>query len=148
MPFSYQFLDEAFDSMYRAEERIGKIALSFAVLAIFIACLGLFGLSSYAIQQRTKEIGVRKVLGASVPHVVALLSRDFLKLVLISSVIAFPIAWWAMHKWLEDFAYRVSISWWIFFVSGILALLIAVLTVGFQAIKAAIANPVKSLRTE
>jgi putative ABC transport system permease protein len=130
------------------EQRTGQIFITFAVLAIVIACLGLFGLITYAAEQRVREIGIRKVLGASVNNIARMLSADFLKLVLISSVIAFPIAWWAMHKWLEDFAYRVSISWWIFFVSGILALLIAVLTVGFQAIKAGVANPVKSLRTE
>jgi len=105
-------------------------------------------LITYAAEQRVREIGIRKILGASVNNIARMLSIDFLKLVLISSVIAFPIAWWAMHKWLEDFAYRVSISWWIFFVSGVLALLIAVLTVAFQAIKAGVANPVKSLRTE
>jgi putative ABC transport system permease protein len=127
---------------------MGQIFITFAVLAIVIACLGLFGLITYAAEQRVREIGIRKVLGASVNNIARMLSIDFLKLVLVSSVIAFPIAWWAMHKWLQDFAYRVSISWWIFFVSGILALLIAILTVGFQAIKAGVANPVKSLRTE
>jgi putative ABC transport system permease protein len=127
---------------------MGQIFITFAVLAIVIACLGLFGLITYAAEQRVREIGIRKVLGASVNNIARMLSIDFLKLVLVSSVIAFPIAWWAMHKWLQDFAYRVSISWWIFFVSGILALFIAVLTVGFQAIKAGVANPVKSLRTE
>jgi len=147
-PFDYSFMDEDFNRWYTTEQRTGQIFITFAVLAILIACLGLFGLITYAAEQRVREIGIRKVLGASVNNIAKMLSVDFLKLVLISSVIAFPIAWWAMHKWLEDFAYRVSISWWIFFLSGILALLIAVLTVGFQAIKAGVANPVKSLRTE
>jgi putative ABC transport system permease protein len=147
-PFDYSFMDEDFNRWYATEQRTGQIFITFAVLAIVIACLGLFGLITYAAEQRVREIGIRKVLGASVNNIARMLSVDFLKLVLISSVIAFPIAWWAMHKWLEDFAYRVSISWWIFFVSGVLALLIAVLTVAFQAIKAGIANPVKSLRTE
>ncbi len=147
-PFDYSFMDEDFNRWYTTEQRTGQIFITFAVLAIVIACLGLFGLITYAAEQRVREIGIRKVLGASVNNIAGMLSVDFLKLVLISSVIAFPIAWWAMHKWLEDFAYRVSISWWIFFLSGILALLIAVLTVGFQAIKAGVANPVKSLRTE
>ncbi len=148
MPFSYRFLDESFDDMYRSEMRIGKIAMSFAILAILIACLGLFGLSTYMAEQRTKEIGIRKVLGASVSHLAGMLSRDFLKLVLIAAVIAFPVAWWAMHSWLQDFAYRISISWWVFAIAAFVALLIALLTVSFQAIKAAIANPVKNLRTE
>jgi putative ABC transport system permease protein len=147
-PFDYSFMDEDFNRWYTTEQRTGQIFITFAILAIVIACLGLFGLTTYAAEQRVREIGIRKVLGASVNNIARMLSVDFLKLVLISSVIAFPIAWWAMHKWLEDFAYRVSISWWIFFVSGVLALLIAVLTVGFQAIKAGVANPVKSLRTE
>jgi putative ABC transport system permease protein len=147
-PFDYSFMDEDFNRWYTTEQRTGQIFITFAILAIVIACLGLFGLITYAAEQRVREIGIRKVLGASVNNIARMLSMDFLKLVFISSVIAFPIAWWAMHKWLEDFAYRVSISWWVFFVSGILALLIAVLTVGFQAIKAGVANPVKSLRTE
>jgi putative ABC transport system permease protein len=148
MPFSYQFLDESFDNMYRAEQRVGKIALSFAILTILIACLGLFGLATYMAEQRTKEIGVRKVLGASVANLVSMLSKDFLKLVLLSALLAFPIAWFVMHKWLEDFAFRIDISWWVFVIAGFAALMIAVLTVSFQAIKAAVANPVKSLRTE
>jgi len=117
-------------------------------LAIVIACLGLFGLITYAAEQRVKEIGIRKVLGASVSNITGMLSKDFLKLVIISSAIAFPLAWWGTHKWLEGFAYRVSIGWWVFCIAGILALLIAVLTISFQAIKAAVASPVKSLRTE
>jgi putative ABC transport system permease protein len=120
----------------------------FAVIAICIACLGLFGLSMYATRQRTKEIGIRKVLGASVTGVTALLSKDFLQLVFLAILIAFPIAWLLMNKWLEDFAYRITISWWMFVVAGIVTVLIALITVSFQAIKAAVTNPVKSLRTE
>jgi putative ABC transport system permease protein len=148
MPFSYQFLDDAFDNMYRSEQRVGKIALSFAILAILIACLGLFGLATYMAEQRTREIGVRKVLGASIGNLVSMLSKDFLKLVLLAAVLAFPIAWYGMHRWLEDFAFRVNISWWIFVIAAVLALLIALLTVSVQAFKAAMSNPVKSLRTE
>ena len=147
-PFSYYFLDEFFDKQYRSEERFGKLFLNFAVLAIFISCLGLLGLASYSTIQRTKEIGIRKVLGASTSNIVNLLSKDFLKLVAVSALIAFPIAWFAMHKWLEDFAYRIGVSWWVFLAAGFLATLIALFTISFQAIRAAIANPVKSLRTE
>jgi putative ABC transport system permease protein len=147
-PFDYSFMDEDFNKLYTTEQRTGQIFITFAVLAIVIACLGLFGLITYAAEQRIKEIGIRKVLGASVGNIAGMLATDFLKLVLISAVIALPVAWWAMTKWLEDFAYRVSITPWVFFIAGLLALLITVLTVSFQAIKAAIANPVKSLRTE
>ncbi len=148
MPFSYRFLDESFAEMYSAEQRAGKIALTFSVLAIFIACLGLFGLATFIAEQRTKEIGIRKVLGASVNGIVQLLSKDFVKLVVIAFVIASPIAWWAMHKWLQDFAYRIDLKWWIFLTAGIAALFIAIVTVSFQAVKAALTNPVKNLRTE
>jgi putative ABC transport system permease protein len=120
----------------------------FACLAIFIACLGLFGLSAFAISQRIKEIGIRKVLGANIRTIVSLLSKDFLVLVAISALIAFPVAWYAMSKWLQDFAYRISMPWWIFIMAGIVAALIALVTISFQAVKAAVANPVKSLRTE
>lgn len=147
-PFNYSFMDEDFNRLYTTEQRTGKIFITFAVLAILIASLGLFGLITYAAEQRVKEIGIRKVLGASVGHIAGMLSKDFLKLVLLSSAISFPLAWWAMHKWLQDFAYRVSISWWVFAVAGLLALFIALATISFQAIKAALANPVKSLRTE
>ena len=148
LPFRYRFLDESFDEMYRSEQRVGKIALVFSVLAIFIACLGLFGLATFIAEQRTKEIGIRKVLGASVQGIVQMLSKDFMKLVAISFVIAAPLAWYFMNKWLQDFAYRISISWWVFVAAGLAALLIALLTVSFQAVRAAISNPVKSLRTE
>lgn len=148
MPFSYQFLDEAFDSMYREEQRVGKVALTFSILAILIACLGLFGLVSFITEQRTKEIGVRKVLGASVPNLVVLLSKDFIRLVLLALVLAIPISWWSMHSWLQDFVYRISIKWWVFVLAGCIGLLIALLTLSSQAIKAALANPTKSLRTE
>ena len=148
MPFHYSFLDESFNSMYRDEQRVGKVAFSFSLLAILIACLGLFGLATYMAEQRTKEIGIRKVLGASVSSIVKMLSKDFIKLVLIACVFAIPLAWWAMNKWLQDFAYRIQISWWVFAAAGVVAIVIAVLTVSSQAIRAAIANPVKSLGTE
>ena len=147
-PYQYTFLDERYSKLYEAEQRQGTIFTIFACIAIFIACLGLFGLSAFAITQRIKEIGVRKVLGANVRSIVTLLAKDFLILVTISAVIAFPIAWYAMKHWLQDFAYRVSIHWWVFLLSTVLALVVALFTVSFQAIKAAIANPVKSLRSE
>lgn len=147
-PFEYSFMDDQFNNLYASEQKTGRIFIAFAVLAIVIACLGLFGLVTYAAEQRTKEIGIRKVLGANVPNIVAMISKDFLKLVFIAFLFAFPIAWWAMNKWLQDFAYRVNIGWWIFFAAGALAIMIALVTVSFQAIKAAVANPVKSLRTE
>ena len=148
MPFDYEFLDEAFDTMYRQEQRVGKVALTFAILAIIIACLGLFGLATYIAEQRTKEIGIRKVLGASVSNIVRMLSTDFVKLVLLSFVIATPIAYLFMHNWLQDFAFRIDLSWWIFAITGIVSLLIALFTLSFQAIRAALSNPVKSTRTE
>jgi len=147
-PFDYSFLDNEFDALYRSEQRMGAVFGIFTFLSIFVACLGLFGLSVYTAERRKKEIGVRKVLGASVQSVVALLSKEFLKLVLLSAVVAFPAAWFFMNKWLEDFAYRISIGWAAFVVAGFAALLIALFTISFQAIKAAIANPVESLRME
>ncbi len=147
-PFKYFFTDDEMFKNYKAEQTVSKLSRYFAFLAIFISCLGLFGLITFTAEQRVKEIGIRKVLGASVSGIVRLLSRDFLKLVSIAALIAFPVAWWAMNKWLDDFAYRIHIGWWVFVVAGIAALLIALLTVSFQAIKAAVANPVKSLRTE
>jgi putative ABC transport system permease protein len=147
-PFNYTFMDEDFNNLYRTEQRMGVIAISFSALAILIACLGLFGLAAYAAEQRTKEIGIRKVLGATVSNITALLSKDFLKLVIVAAIIAFPLAWWVMHSWLQDFAYRTNISWWVFIMAGVAAALIAIVTVSFQTIKAAIMNPVKSLRAE
>jgi putative ABC transport system permease protein len=148
IPFSYTFMDNDFDQLYHADQQTGQIFVTFAIFAILIACLGLFGLVTYAAEQRMKEIGIRKVLGAKVGGLMTLLSRDFTKLVLIASLIAFPVAWWAMHKWLQTFAYRTTISWWIFVVAGVAAILIALVTVSFQTIRAAVANPVKSLRSE
>jgi putative ABC transport system permease protein len=148
VPFQYTFLDDNFDRLYQSELRQSHIFTIFSCIAILIACLGLFGLSAFAITQRVKEIGIRKVLGASIGSIVTLLSKDFLKLVLIAAVIAFPIAWYAMHNWLEDFAYRINIPWWLFLVAAIAAACIAFATICYQAIKAAVANPVKNLRTE
>ena len=147
-PFEYSFIDEEFQKNYEAENRLSAIVGYFTVIAILISCLGLFGLATFSAEQRTKEIGVRKVLGASVTGIVALLSKDFLKLVGISILIASPIAWWVMNKWLQDFAYRTNISWTVFVITTFTALLIALITISFQAIRAAIANPVKSLSTE
>lgn len=144
----FTFLDEGFANMYSDVKRTGNIFTSFAILAIFIACLGLFGLAAFTTEQRTKEIGIRKVLGASVNGIVQLLSKDFIRLVFVAIVIASPIAWWAMNKWLEDFAYKMEIQWWVFAIAGLAAITIALLTVSFQAIKAAVANPTKSLRSE
>lgn len=147
-PFEYSFVDEAYANKFRSEQRTGKLAALFAGLTIFISCLGLFGLASYTAENRIKEIGVRKVLGASVGTITVLLSKDFLKLVLIAFVIASPIAWYVMHMWLNGYTYRIQIEWWVFGMVGALSLLIALLTVSFQALKAACMNPVKSLRTE
>ena len=147
-PFEYNFLDEEFQKNYQAEDRLAGIVGYFTMIAILICCLGLFGLAAFSAEQRVKEIGVRKVLGASVSGIVGLLSKDFLKLVFVAIVIASPLAWYIMNKWLQDFAYRVDISWWVFVVAGIGAVLIAFITIGFQAIRAATVNPVKSLRTE
>jgi putative ABC transport system permease protein len=146
--FRYTFLDESFANMYANVRRTGNIFTSFAVLAIIIACLGLFALAAFMAEQRNKEIGIRKVLGASVSGITAMLSKDFVKLVIISIVIASPIAYWAMTKWLQDFAYRISISWWMVAVAGLVAIVIALLTISFQSIKAALMNPVTSLRSE
>lgn len=147
-PIRYAFMDERFASMYADVQRMVHIFTSFAILAIIIACLGLFALAAFMAEQRSKEIGIRKVLGASVESITRLLSFDFVKLVLLSILIASPVAWWAMNKWLQDFTYRITISWWIFAVAGIVAIAIAILTVSFQSIKAAIANPIKALRSE
>jgi len=147
-PFDYFFMDEQLNKFYQSDQRLLRVISIFATLAIVIACIGLFGLSIYTAKQRTKEIGIRKVLGASVTGVVGLLSKEFIKLVSIAILIASPIAWWAANKWLQDFAYRINIGWGIFVSAGVIALLIAMLTVSFQAVKAAAANPVRSLRTE
>ena len=147
-PFSYYFLDDQFNHQYKADQQFGKVFTLFAFLAILIACFGLLGLSAYNILQRTKEVGIRKVLGASVSNVLFILSKDFLWLVTISFVIAAPVSWWIMHTWLQDFAYRINISWWVFAIAGLLAVAIALGTICTQAIKAALANPVKSLRSE
>jgi putative ABC transport system permease protein len=147
-PFSYSFVDEDFDAMYRSEQRTGLLFNIFAVVAIFISCLGLFGLAAYTAQVKTKEIGIRKVLGATVTNIVQLLAKDFVWLVVISLVIAIPLGWWAMNTWLLDFAFRISISWWIFAAAGCIALLIALFTVSMHAIRAALANPVNSLKEE
>jgi putative ABC transport system permease protein len=146
--FDYYFLDDRFNHQYANDDLFGKIFGIFSVLAICIACLGLLGLSLFATTQRTKEIGVRKVLGASVSNIVVLLSKDFMRLVVVAFIIASPVAWYIMNSWLSDFAYRINISAWIFIGAGILAVIIALATISFQAIKAAITNPVKSLRTE
>ena len=147
-PFTYQFADEAYAILYNNEQLASKLADCFAMIAIFISCLGLLGLITFTAEQKTKEIGIRKVLGASVLNIIQMLSTDFLKLILIAAIIAFPVAWWAMNKWLDNFAYRINIASWIFVAAGLGALFIALVTVSFQAIKAATANPVKSLRTE
>jgi putative ABC transport system permease protein len=146
--FSYSFMDEDFDSLYRAEQRMGSISVAFTSLAIIIACLGLFGLAAYAAEQRTKEIGIRKVLGANVSTIVNMLSKDFIRLVIISILIASPLAWWAMHSWLQGFAYKQNIQWWVPAISGLGAIIIAFITISFQSVKAALTNPVKSLKSE
>jgi putative ABC transport system permease protein len=147
-PLSYSFLDKNFDKQYAAEDRFGQLFFYFAVLAILISCLGLLGLASYSTSQRTREIGIRKVLGATIPGIIHMLSKEFLGLVGMAALIAFPIAWLGMHHWLKDFAYQISISGWVFAIAGILAITIAIVTISFQALKAAMANPVKSLRSE
>lgn len=147
-PFEYRFLDEQFDQLYRAEERMGKLTKYFTVLGILIACLGLFGLASFMAEQRTKEIGIRKALGASVGNIILLLSREFTKLVLAATIIAWPIAYFTMNHWLQNFAYRIGIGWWVFIMSASLTIIIAFLTVSYQSIKAAVANPVEALRWE
>jgi putative ABC transport system permease protein len=146
--FSYNFLDKNFASQYRAEEKQGEVLLAFTVLTISIACLGLFGLITFTVGQRVKEIGIRKTLGASVASVVTLLTSSLLKVVLLALLVAIPLSWLVMNTWLQDFAYRISLQWWMFALAGTIACLIAIITLSFQAIKAALANPAKSLRTE
>ncbi|HEY6901221.1 MAG TPA: FtsX-like permease family protein, partial [Puia sp.] len=148
MPFSYTFMDSDFEKLYHTDQRTGRLFITFAVFAILIACLGLFGLVTYAAEQRTKEIGIRKVLGAPVRSIVVMLSGDFARLVAIAALIAFPVAGWAMNSWLQSFAYRVSLEWWAFVAAGLITTFIALLTVSLQTIRAALANPVKSLKTE
>jgi putative ABC transport system permease protein len=147
-PFSYRFLDDAFARIYRAEQRVGTLAGLFALLSVLISCLGLFGLAAFTAERRTKEIGIRKVLGASVAGITGLLAREFLALVALAFAIASPLAYYFMQGWLSDFAYRIEIGWWMFAAAGALAVSLAFLTVCFQSIKAALANPVKSLRSE
>jgi putative ABC transport system permease protein len=148
VPFEYSFLDQDFQRNYEKEQSTSAIVTYFTIIAILIACLGLFGLSAFSAEQRIKEIGVRKVLGASAGSITMLLSKDFIRLVCIAILIASPLGWWAMNKWLQNFAYKTHVSWWVFAVAGIVAVIIALITVSFQAIKAAIANPVESLRSE
>ncbi|MGX5856281.1 ABC transporter permease [Dyadobacter jiangsuensis] len=148
MPFSYNFLDERFNETYKAEQKTGQILGTFAGLTIFVACLGLFGLATFTAEQRTKEIGVRKVLGASVAGIIALLSKDFLKLVMVALLIATPAAWWLMDRWLQEFAYKIDVTWWVFALAGVVAVLVALCTISYQSIKAALMNPVESLRSE
>ncbi|WP_332368357.1 ABC transporter permease [Spirosoma telluris] len=147
-PITYGFVDQDLDAQYQAEQRVGRIIFYFSALTILIACLGLFGLATFTAEQRTTEIGVRKVLGASVTSIVALLSKEFMKLVLIAIVIASPIAGYAMNRWLQDFAYKITLDWWVFALAGLLAVTIALLTVSFQSVKAALTNPATSLRSE
>ena len=147
-PFSYTFLDEQYAHLYSSEQQTGEIFTTFSAIAIIIACLGLFGLAAFMIRQRVKEIGIRKVLGASPVTITAMLSQEFLKLIVIAALISFPLTWYAMHQWLQGFAYRISIHWWVFIAAGGMALLVAALTISYQAIRAALANPVRSLRSE
>jgi ABC-type antimicrobial peptide transport system permease subunit len=147
-PFEYKFVDLEYAAKFKSEQRTGTLAALFAGLTIFISCLGLFGLAAYMAEGRIKEIGVRKVLGASVSSIVTLLSKDFVALVIISFLLASPVAWWLMHNWLQNYPYRVTIEWWIFLFAATISILIALLTVSYHAIRAATANPVKSLRTE
>ncbi len=147
-PFEYRFMDNDYDKLYSAELRLGRIMKLFSAIAIILACLGLFGLSAYAAQQRIKEIGIRKVLGASASNIVMSLASTFVRLSLVAMLIAFPVSWWAMEKWLQDFSYKATINWLIFPATGIITLILALSTVSVHAIRAAMANPVKSLRTE
>jgi ABC-type antimicrobial peptide transport system permease subunit len=147
-PVEVKFVDAEFQHRFESETRIGELAALFATLAIFISCLGLFGLAAYTAEQRTKELGIRKVLGASVPGLAGLLSREFLQLVFLSCLVAFPLSWWAMTNWLADYPYHTAIHWWVFAAAGLGALLIALCTVIAQALKAALANPVNTLRSE
>jgi putative ABC transport system permease protein len=147
-PMEFKFVDSEFDKFFKSEQLVGQLSSAFSMLAIFISCLGLFGLAAYTAQRRTREIGIRKVLGATVTNLATLMSKDFVQLVIVSCLVAFPIAWWMMYNWLQDYEYRITIQWWVFVVSAIAAIMIAIATVSYQAIKAAISDPVKNLRTE
>jgi putative ABC transport system permease protein len=147
-PLDYQFMDESYGKMYSSEEKLASLLFLFTIMAIAVGCMGLFGLAAFSAEQRTKEIGIRKVLGASVLQIMGLLSKSFVRLVLLSSVLAFPVAWWAMNNWLDDFPYRIAIRWWMFGIAALAAVVIALITVSFQSVKAATTNPVKSLRAE
>ncbi|HXB28568.1 MAG TPA: FtsX-like permease family protein, partial [Puia sp.] len=147
-PFEYNFLDESFNQMYKGDQQTSSLIFAFALIAVFVSSLGLFGLAAFTAEQRIKEIGIRKTLGATVSGIATLLSKDFVKLVFIAIIMGVPIAWWAMNKWIENFANRTHLSWWIFVLTGLIAIFIALVSVSFLAIKAAMANPVKSLRTE
>jgi putative ABC transport system permease protein len=147
-PLDYQFMDEAFDNLYKNDLKISKLVLLFSCISIIISALGLFGLSAFVAEQRRKEIGIRKVMGATVTQITTMLSKDFVKLVVAAIVIGSPIAWWAMDQWLQNFVYRINISWWIFLAAGSAVILISLLTISLQSVKAAMANPVKSLRRE
>lgn len=147
-PFNYSFLDDRFNNMYNSEKKTATLLNIFAGLTIFVACMGLFALATFMAEQRTREVGIRKVLGASLPGIFSLLSKDFLKLVGIALLLASPVAWFVMSKWLQDFAYRINISLWVFVVAGIVAMLIAVGTISFQVVKAAVINPVKTLKAD
>jgi putative ABC transport system permease protein len=147
-PFDYHFMDQDFNTLYISEQRTAKLFSLFSAIAITLACLGLFALAAFTTVQRTKEIGIRKVLGAGVGNITVLVSKEFIRLVLIAIIIACPLAWYAGSVWLQNFAYRISIGWWVFALAGLLAVFIALATVGYHALKAAMSNPVKSLRTE
>jgi ABC-type antimicrobial peptide transport system permease subunit len=148
IPFTYQFADEQYAKLYNNEQLMSRLANCFAIIAIFISCLGLFGLATFTAEQRIKEIGIRKVLGASVSNILSMLTTDFLKPVIVAILIAIPVSHYTMKHWLEGFAYKIDLAWWVFALAGILAIVIAMLTVSFQAVKTAVANPIKSLRTE
>jgi putative ABC transport system permease protein len=147
-PFDYSFLDQRFAELYQSDEQVGRLFRLFAGIAIFLSCLGLFGLAAYTAQVRTREIGIRKVLGASLGSIIVLLSRDFLRLVVIAILVASPLSWLYLRGWLQDFVYRIPIGWWVFVLAGGAAILLALLTIGWQALRAAMANPVDSLRSE
>jgi ABC-type antimicrobial peptide transport system permease subunit len=147
-PFSYGFVDQDLSKLYVAEQQMGKLFNVFSVVSIIVSCLGLFGLATFATQKRLKEIGVRRVLGASAAGIVAMLAKDFVKLVAVALLVAFPVAWWAMNRWLDSYVYRIDVSWWMFALAGVMALLIAFLTISYQSVKAALTNPVESLRSE